>query len=63
MSKYERSAHDKRVHVYFQENAWMNGPLAIKWIQDTFAPNVDKNAENVLFLDNLNCQTKEQELA
>ena len=35
-------------------------PLAVKWIQDTFALNVDKNAKNVLFLDNLNCQTKEQ---
>ena len=33
--------------------------LAVKWIQDTFAPNVDKNAKNVLFFDNLNCQTKE----
>ena len=60
VSEFERSAYDKRVHVYFQENAWMDGPLAVKWIQDTFAPNVDKNAENVLFLDNLNCQTKEQ---
>ena len=60
VSEFERSAYDKRVHAYFQENAWMDCPLAVKWIQDTFAPNVDKNAENVLFLDNLNCQTKEQ---
>ena len=29
------------------------------WVQKIFAPNTDTSGENVLFLDNLNCQTTE----
>ena len=43
--------------MYWQDNGWMNSSVAKDWIKYTFAPSVDKSIENVLFLDNLNCQT------
>ena len=56
VSPIEKAAYHKNVHVYWQNNAWMDGVVAMDWIRNTFAPNVDKAVENVLFLDNLNCQ-------
>ena len=37
----------------------MDGEVAKSWVENTFAPNVDKTEENVLFLDNLSCQVSE----
>ena len=55
----EKARYDQRVHVYFQKNAWMDGEVTKSWVENTFAPNVDKAEENVLFLDNLSCQVSE----
>ena len=55
----EKAAYDKRVHVYWQTNAWLESELALEWVKNTFAPTVSKDAENVLLLDNLRCQTSE----
>ena len=55
----EKAAYDKRVHVYWQTNAWLESELALEWVKNTFAPTLSKDAENVLFLDNLRCQTSE----
>ena len=53
----ELQAYDSRVHIYWQENAWLDSRVALEWVGNTFAPAIDKTAENVLFLDNLACQT------
>ena len=55
----DKASYDQRVHVYFQKNAWMDGVVAMSWLENTFAPNVDKSEENVLFLGNLSCQVSE----
>ena len=60
VSRIEKDAYDKRVHVYWQKNAWMDRSVALNWIKQTFAPAVDKSSENVLFLDNLGCQMTEE---
>eukprot|EP00112_Aurelia_sp_Birch-Aquarium-sp1_P024456 Seg7753.1 transcript_id=Seg7753.1/GoldUCD/mRNA.D3Y31 product="hypothetical protein" protein_id=Seg7753.1/GoldUCD/D3Y31 len=52
----EKTQYDKRVHVYFQEKGWMDGKVALEWVEMTYAPFVDKKSENVLFLDNLSSQ-------
>ena len=49
----ELQAYDSRVHIYWQENAWLDSRVALEWVENTFAPAIDKTAENVLFLDNL----------
>eukprot|EP00794_Sanderia_malayensis_P001546 gene1546-1709_t len=56
LQKAEKAVYHKNVHVYWQSNAWMDRAVAGEWVRNTFAPNVDKTVENVLFLDNLNCQ-------
>ena len=60
ISEKERNAYDKRMHVYWQQNAWMDGAVAQSWVKNTFAPTVAKSHENVLFLDNLSCQMTEE---
>ncbi len=56
ISPTEKAAYHKNVHVYWQINAWMDKAVSEERVRKTFAPNVDKTAENVLFLDNLNCK-------
>ena len=52
----ELQSYDKRVHIYWQDNGWMDSAVATQWVKNTFAPAIDKSQENVLFLDNLSCQ-------
>eukprot|EP00794_Sanderia_malayensis_P008583 gene8583-9501_t len=56
----ELKLHDPRVNVFWQKNGWMDKEVAQQWVEKTFSPSVDKSQENVLFLDNLNCQTSEE---
>ena len=60
VSKIEKDADDKQVHVYWQKNAWMDRSVALNCLKQTFAPAVDKSSENFLFLDNLGCQMTEE---
>ena len=51
----ELQAYDSRVHIYWQENSWLDSRVALEWVENT--PAIDKTEDNVLFLDNLACQT------
>ena len=48
------------MHVYWQQNALMDGAVAQSWVKNAFAPAVNKSHENALFLDNLSCQMTEE---
>ena len=56
----ELKLHDPRVHVFWQKNGWMDKEVALQWVEKTFSPSIDKSQENVLFLDNLSCQTSQE---
>ena len=43
-----------------KNNGWMDKKVALQWVEKTFSPSIDKSQENVLFLDNLSCQTSEE---
>jgi hypothetical protein len=69
ISKEERAAWDKRVHVYHQLKAWYDGVVGDEWTVRTFAPctsyhqnkrNLAEVEESVIFTDNLKTQTKKE---
>ena len=62
VSTEEKEKYDKKVDVYFQQNAWMDEDTNMKWVQGTLIPGVGQNdqAEKVLFADNVGFQQSEQ---
>ena len=58
----EKKAWHPDVHVYFQENAWVDNSLACQWMEKTIKPFIEE--ENLgpytLFCDNLTAQTSDQ---
>ena len=61
VSSQEKEQYDKRVDVYFQQNAWMDEVTNMQWCKKTLIPGVGKtDQEKVLFADNVSFQqTKE----
>ena len=52
----ERKSWHPDVDVYFQENAWADGPFCLNWIEKTLKPAVTDLDRFVLFCDNLSAQ-------
>eukprot|EP00795_Rhopilema_esculentum_P014366 gene14366-5413_t len=42
----ELQSYDKRVHIYWQDNGWMDSAVATQWVKNTFGPAIDKSHEN-----------------
>ena len=60
VSLAEAEEYDKRVHVLFQKNAWMDEATNMKWVNDVLIPGIsDKRNENILFADNVSFQLLE----
>ena len=58
ISPKEAQEYDKRVHVLFQKNVWIDESTNIKWTKDILIPSIlDNGVEQVLFADNVNFQT------
>lgn len=56
-----REKYDKRVDVYFQQNAWMNEEINMQWVQGTLIPGIGNDKEEkVLFADNVSFQQRQQ---
>eukprot|EP00112_Aurelia_sp_Birch-Aquarium-sp1_P025127 Seg821.9 transcript_id=Seg821.9/GoldUCD/mRNA.D3Y31 product="hypothetical protein" protein_id=Seg821.9/GoldUCD/D3Y31 len=56
----EIEEHDKRVHVLFRKNAWMDKATNMKWANEVLIPGIsDKRNENILFADNVSFQLLE----
>ena len=62
VSTEEKEKYDKKVDVYFQQNAWMDEDTNMKWVQGTLIPGVGQNdqGEKVLFADNVGFQQSKQ---
>ena len=53
----EKEKYDKRVDVYFQQNAWMDEEINMQWVQGTLIPIIGNDKEEkVLFADNVRFQ-------
>ena len=52
----ERSSWHKNVHVFFQENAWVDTKVAVDWVKKTLKPTTEHLKTFVLFADNLTGQ-------
>ena len=60
VSSAEVEEYDKRVHVLFQKNAWMDEATNMKWVNEVLIPGIsDKKNENILFADNVSFQLLE----
>ena len=59
-SSAEVEEYDKRGHVLFQKNAWMDEATNMKWVNEVLIPGIsDKKNENILFADNVSFQLLE----
>ena len=57
----EKGKYDKRVDVYFQQNAWMDEEINMQWVQGTLIPGIGKGSdEKVLFADNVGFQQSKE---
>ena len=47
----EKEKYDKRVDVYFQQNAWMDEEINLQWVQGTLIPGIgnDKEEKNSIY--------------
>ena len=45
----ELQSYDKCVHIYWQDNGWMDGAVANQWVKNTFAPAIDKKPRKCSF--------------
>ena len=60
MSNEEKEKYDKRVDVYFQQNAWMDEEINMQWTNNTLIPGTgDDKEEKVLFADNVSFQQRQ----
>ena len=61
ISPVEKAAWDDRVHVMFQENAWVDGVTNDKFTKEVLFPYLAANhpadEEKIMFCDNLDAQT------
>ena len=61
MATEEKEKYDKRVDVYFQQNAWMDEEINMQWVQGTLIPEIEKDKqEKVLFANNVGFQQSQQ---
>ena len=58
ISEDERSSWHKDVHVFFQENAWVDTKVAVDWVKKTLKPAKEHLKRFVLFADNLTISKK-----
>ena len=57
----EKEKYDKRVDVYFQQNAWMEEEINMQWVQGTLIPEIEKDKqEKVLLANNVGFQQSQQ---
>ena len=45
----EKEKYDKRVDVYFQQNAWMDEEINLQWVQGTLIPGIGNDKEEKKF--------------
>ena len=43
----EKEKYDKRVDVYFQQNAWMDEEINLQWVQGTLIPGIGNDKEEI----------------
>lgn len=61
MSNEEKEKYDKRVDVYFQQNAWMDEEINMQWTNSTLISGIgDDKGEKVLFADNVSFQQSQK---
>ena len=56
ISEDERSSWHKVVHMFFQENVWVDTKVAVDWVKKTLKPATEHLKKFVLFADNLTGQ-------
>ena len=60
VSLAETEEHDKRVHVLFQKNAWMDEATNMKWANEALIPGISETRkESILLQDNVSFQVLE----
>ena len=58
----EKEKYDKKVDVYFQQNAWMDEEINLQWVQGTLIPGIGNDKEEkILFADNVGFQKNQHE--
>ncbi|CAB1108815.1 unnamed protein product [Ectocarpus sp. CCAP 1310/34] len=66
VSAVEKAAYDPGVDVFFQENAWMDGPACMAWANNSFLRSIKGEEgvvpmeQSILFADNLHAQTTDE---
>ena len=58
ISEDERSSWHKDVHMFFQENAWVDTKVAVDWVKKTLKPAKEHFKRFALFADNLTISKK-----
>jgi len=56
----EKEKCDKRVDVYFQQNAWMDEEINMRWFQGTLIPGIGNKGQKVLFAVNVGFHQSQQ---
>ena len=51
----EKEKYDKRVDVYFQQNAWMDEEINMQWVQGTLIPEIE-----TVLLSQFACRIRDQ---
>ena len=61
MTSAERAKYDEGVDVYFQECAWMDHDVNMKWVSKTLIPGIGNSSdEKVIFADNVGFQLNKE---
>ena len=56
----DKGKYDKRVDMYFQQNACMDEEISMQWVQGTLNSGIGNDKEKVLFADNVGFQESQQ---